>query len=121
MKSLKQLSILFMLAFSLFTTSFVHSSPASSNYIFHSNGVIAWNFDVYSPFFHNNVVVAWEGIKNPYNRNFSYDTGKVAWKGFTNKETSFSYDPCTVYHRNGSKLWQGAANKETSFSYDPCT
>jgi hypothetical protein len=119
MKFLKQLSILFMLAFSLFTTS-LHSAPNSS-FIYHPNGVIAWNFDAYSPFFHNNAVIAWEGIHNSYNRNFNYDNGKVAWKGYTSRQTTFSSDPCTVYHRNGSKLWQGAANKDVTFSYDPCT
>lgn len=123
MKSLRNLSILIIFAVSLITAAHVQASPALSSpvtgSIYHPNGMLAWNFDYYSPFYHDNGVEAWGGIFHP-SRDFRYSNGRTAWFGYTNKQSLFSYDLSTVYHSNGAKMWQGAANKDT-FSYGPCS
>lgn len=132
------------------TSQAVFSSAATNaegpGLLLHPNGALAWNYDVFSPFFHQNNKIAWQGLNHP-NRNFYYDNGEIAWRGFTYNESIFSYDNsalfhrngkklwrgaskkdagfmneyCTIYHNNGTKAWEGALNKETLFSYDSCT
>jgi hypothetical protein len=115
MKSLKYLCILFVLAFSLFT---VHLHSKEPDYIYHRNGALAWNYDVFSPFFHNNAKIAWNGVNHPKTRDFSYETEVVAWKGYTYKEYPRS---SRVFDRNGNKIWDGASYKELYFSCEPST
>lgn len=113
MNLIKKLVVLSVIALSAFT-----SPSLQSKEIYHPNGAIAWNYDVFSPFYHDNAKIAWNGLKHPKTRNFFYDDSSIAWKGYTYSESSRA---STVYHRNGNKMWEGASSKDLYFSYEPCT